>query len=332
MVVMKLVLVFALFTAFPDLARFSSITQGRITELVNQARAENGLAPLRINPTLQQVAQLKLDDMIANGYFAHSSPSGIDPWYWFKKAGYLYTYAGENLAMNFIEAEEVSQAWLASPTHRANIMNPNYQEIGIAVGVGVIDGFESTIVVQMFGTSFAPPKLVKKPKPPKAPVVVKGEKTSAPTKESRQTSNKESTGASKNEPKVALLVTPSSGGGTTANAPRPDTIDVPDSVNTVIPFEETVGVINDQASIREVTLTEPAGSGVTRLLVKYARIIPFIIIVFVIIALLLKVFIRYHIQHRRVIIHAIIIILLGLILLWLNIHFLEPVGGSIILG
>lgn len=109
--------------------------------------------------------------MFENNYFAHESPSGDPPWKWFKESGYVYTYAGENLAMNFVEAEEVHEAWMASPTHRANIVNSNYREIGVAAGVGKINGEEVTLVVQMFGTTFVPPTLPKQPLVP----TVKGE-------------------------------------------------------------------------------------------------------------------------------------------------------------
>jgi hypothetical protein len=92
--------------------------------------------------------------MFGYNYFAHTSPQGVNPWHWFNKANYNYTYAGENLAMNFVEAEDAMQAWMNSPTHRDNIISKNYTEIGIAVGVGKIDGVDTTIVVQLFGKRY----------------------------------------------------------------------------------------------------------------------------------------------------------------------------------
>lgn len=122
-----------------------------LVDLANQDRQETNLKTLTINPTLEKAASLKVDDMIQNGYFAHQSPSGLTPWYWFSKAGYSFIYAGENLAIHFTESEAVNQAWMASPGHRANILNKNFSEIGIAVREGFYNGRNTTFVVQMFG-------------------------------------------------------------------------------------------------------------------------------------------------------------------------------------
>ena len=89
--------------------------------------------------------------MIKNDYFAHTSPAGINPWFWYEKDGYDYKYAGENLAINFLKAEDQHKAWMASPTHRKNILNDKYQEIGVAVDAGKINGQMAIIAVQEFG-------------------------------------------------------------------------------------------------------------------------------------------------------------------------------------
>ena len=89
--------------------------------------------------------------MIKNNYFAHTSPAGIAPWHWFDENKYDYKYAGENLALGFSSVESEHQAWMDSPTHKKNILNPNFKEIGIAVGKGTIDNNLVTIAVQEFG-------------------------------------------------------------------------------------------------------------------------------------------------------------------------------------
>jgi hypothetical protein len=94
--------------------------------------------------------------MAKNSYFAHVSPSGLNSWYWFKQAGYSFSYAGENLAVDFTDSDAVNQAWLDSPTHRANILNGHYTEIGIATAEGTFEGHPTTFVVQMFGRPAAP--------------------------------------------------------------------------------------------------------------------------------------------------------------------------------
>jgi hypothetical protein len=95
---------------------------------------------------------MKAEDMAAKGYFAHESPEGLTPWYWFKEAGYQYAYAGENLAVHFTDSTAVVDAWLKSPAHRANVMNGNYTEIGIGTAKGTFEGVDTVFVVQLFGT------------------------------------------------------------------------------------------------------------------------------------------------------------------------------------
>ncbi|OGG90294.1 hypothetical protein A3H55_02875 [Candidatus Kuenenbacteria bacterium RIFCSPLOWO2_02_FULL_42_16] len=153
----KIFVLALLFATFPSQAEFSTVTANRIIELTNRARQQADLSLLMHSPILDSAALLKANDMLANDYFAHNSPDGTTPWEWFRQAGYNYTYAGENLAMNFSEAEEAMSAWLQSPTHKANILNSNYDEIGIAVAVGKINGKETTLVVQHFGKSFVTP-------------------------------------------------------------------------------------------------------------------------------------------------------------------------------
>lgn len=129
----------------------SSITPEKVVELVNGERSALGIEKLTLNSQLSEAARLKARDMIAQDYFAHVSPEGVTPWFWMEKAGYDYKYAGENLAMDFISAESQHNAWMESKTHRQNILNPNYREIGIAVESGVLGGRQTIIAVQMFG-------------------------------------------------------------------------------------------------------------------------------------------------------------------------------------
>ncbi len=136
---------------FPHNIFFADVTRIHLEQLVNQARVSANLSPLERNDKLQQAAELKAQDMIKNQYFAHTSPTGVEPWHWFSQAGYKYRYAGENLAVGFFDSTDVFNAWLASPGHRDNIMNSHYQQVGTAVLSGF--GSESTIVVvQLFGS------------------------------------------------------------------------------------------------------------------------------------------------------------------------------------
>lgn len=157
----------------PSILGFASnITPEQVVELTNQKRAEQGLPPLTINDRLNEAAQRKAGDMFAFNYWAHTSPSGRDPWAFFREVGYRYLYAGENLARDFMNSESVVEAWVNSPTHRDNILNASYQEIGLAVVDGTLNGIETTLVVQFFGTP-TPAPVAQKPPPESAPATVK---------------------------------------------------------------------------------------------------------------------------------------------------------------
>jgi len=135
-------------------ALFADLNAQKIIALTNDIRQQYGLSPLKENPLLDAAAKQKAEDMFQNNYFSHFSPTGVSPWYWINKSGYNYHYAGENLAMNFIDSEEVVRAWLNSPGHRENLLNDNYQDIGIAVLPADFSkqGINQPIVVQLFGS------------------------------------------------------------------------------------------------------------------------------------------------------------------------------------
>ena len=136
-------------------ARAAGIIPSDVVSFANEARMSVGLRALTPNSVLTQAAEYKAQDMIEHDYFAHTSPAGVEPWFWFQKAGYQYKAAGENLAINYTDAREQHTAWMQSETHRANILGEQYQEIGVAVVSGTIDGKESLITVEFFGTPFA---------------------------------------------------------------------------------------------------------------------------------------------------------------------------------
>ena len=136
---------------FISKAQASEITKEKLLDLTNQTRKSYGVKPLLMDPLLYQAAQSKAQDMIQNHYFEHYTPDGKSPWSFIQEAGYRYRYAAENLAMDFRTAEGIHNAWMNSPVHRQNILNPQYKDIGIAVVKGEIDNHQTTLVVQMFG-------------------------------------------------------------------------------------------------------------------------------------------------------------------------------------
>jgi hypothetical protein len=130
---------------------------------------------------------MKANDMAAKSYFAHTSPEGIDPWYWFNQAGYKFSYAGENLAIDFSDSDAVNSAWMNSPTHRANLLDQHYTEIGIATAQGLYQGHVTTFVVEEFGkptetavaTAPEPPQFATVPKNPTQPATATAIKPTA---------------------------------------------------------------------------------------------------------------------------------------------------------
>ncbi len=126
-----------------------------VVDLTNIERDSVSEVKLTRNVLLDKAAELKAEHMAKNNYFAHYSPEGISPWYWFDQVSYQYAHAGENLAVHFTDSDAVVEAWMNSPTHRANIVNSNYTEIGVGTAKGMLDGFPTVFVVQLFGTPAA---------------------------------------------------------------------------------------------------------------------------------------------------------------------------------
>lgn len=130
----------------------SDLDANEIIQLTNKEREQRGLKQLINNPLLEKAAKEKGRDMFAKQYWNHYGPSGESPWNFIINSNYDYIYAGENLAKDFSNNSDVISAWMNSPTHKANILNTNFQEIGIAIVNGSLNGKETTIIVQLFGT------------------------------------------------------------------------------------------------------------------------------------------------------------------------------------
>lgn len=130
----------------------SEINNWNIINLVNLERGLQGLDYLEEDEILNQVARKKLQDMINNDYFAHTSPLGIDPWEWFSVVGYDFEYAGENLATDFKTINGQHKAWMKSPAHKKNILDKRFTSTGIAVQEKVLNGEKVSITVQVFAT------------------------------------------------------------------------------------------------------------------------------------------------------------------------------------
>ena len=130
----------------------TDITIDKLYELTNQKRGENGLSFLNLSSELSSAACAKANYMFANNLWAHYGSDGTTPWSFILSSGYRYSFAGENLAKDFMFSNDVVQAWMNSPTHRENLLRNDYKDIGFCVANGVIGSQETTLVVQMFGS------------------------------------------------------------------------------------------------------------------------------------------------------------------------------------
>ncbi len=131
----------------------SDITVEQVLTLTNQRRLDAGLPALKLDDRLADAARRKAADMFTFNYWAHVNPqNNREPWYFFDAAGYQYRYAGENLGRDFGTTSPLVQAWIDSTTHRDNLLSSRYRDTGIAVVNGTLQGVETTLVVQLFGT------------------------------------------------------------------------------------------------------------------------------------------------------------------------------------
>lgn len=115
----------------PDLAAWSQ----QIIDLTNQQRRQNGLPDLAVNPKLMQAAQIQADQMTKLDRMQHDLPGAQYPDLASRAraVGYNFAWFGENIAYNYPDPEGVMQGWMLSSGHRANILNPDYTEMGAAV-------------------------------------------------------------------------------------------------------------------------------------------------------------------------------------------------------
>lgn len=139
----------------PSILGFASnVTVNDVIVYTNQERQKIGAPTLKVSPELSKAAEEKAHDMFQKNYWAHFGPNGEKPWDFIKRNGYVYSAAGENLARDFQDSSAVVTAWMNSPSHKENLLNKSYQDIGIAVINGTLLGHETTLVVQMFGKPF----------------------------------------------------------------------------------------------------------------------------------------------------------------------------------
>ena len=127
-------------------------TEDDLIVLINKERFDKNLKPFKKNNLLMLSAKDKALDMVAKKYFEHISDKRIQPWLFAEKNGYRYQSFAENIATDYLSAKSVHQAFMDSDGHRANILNDDFRDIGIAIVPMKIDGKINYVVVEHFGT------------------------------------------------------------------------------------------------------------------------------------------------------------------------------------
>jgi uncharacterized protein YkwD len=222
----------------------STVLPATVVDLTNQERSDLNATPLQRNATLDTAAELKAQHMVENEYFAHFSPDGVSPWHWFDEAGYVYAHAGENLAIHFTDSTELVDAWMKSPTHRENIIDSKYTQIGVGTAKGSYEGYDTVYVVQLFGA------------PGQVPVTVAQAPTPAPTPAPAPTAP-----ATPSTPEVAAAQTPEQVTPQPASVPEPapEPVQQPEPAPATPPVEtalkESVAIAQSELT-EEVTLAD----------------------------------------------------------------------------
>ena len=286
-----------LFFIYPDQARMSEEITGKLIDLINQDRQNDNLPTLTLNPVLTDAALAKAQDMLANDYFAHYGQDGKKPWEWINREAYPYLYAGENLAMNFSSADNVHAALMESWSHRQNILNSNYQNIGLAVLNGKINGQETSLLVEMFASAkkVAPALAQAQPTQPEisqAPII-----------------------------KPAIKINKTSATATTTVA----------AVETHIASPNLELEANPHPKITYINITKDQKIDLADKLILYAKYFYLALLTLMIVSLLINIFVRVSIQHKPVIIQTLLVIFFIAGMYSVRLHILENIFDKIAL-
>lgn len=133
----------------------TSMTINGLLHDTNSARISNGVAGLNLNDKLDAAAQAQADDMAARDYWSHYTPDGNPPWVFVTAQGYTYQKLGQNLATGFSDEQSTINGWLASPEHRANLLDPDFKDVGFGFSNNpnytAAGGGPMTIIVAFYG-------------------------------------------------------------------------------------------------------------------------------------------------------------------------------------
>ena len=139
----QIAIMFIAVFSFAQIVQASPIASDNIINLTNQTRKQNKLNVLSVSPELTRAASDKARDMVEKNYWSHQTKEGFPFWIFVKQENYHYQIIGENLAADFKTSEGVMNGWYHSQAHQQNMLNPNYQNIGV--------GTYQNIVVAYYG-------------------------------------------------------------------------------------------------------------------------------------------------------------------------------------
>ena len=149
---------FFVITNFEKQAAASNFTADTILELINGERNKAKLEPLKLDPKLMLAANKKAEDMSVKIYFDHYSPAGKRGLSFITDTGIAPKIAAENLAVLFSDSQELVDSWMGSPTHKSNILKPEFKFTGIGIYPGTFEGYKTNFVVQFFADEYTSPK------------------------------------------------------------------------------------------------------------------------------------------------------------------------------
>lgn len=131
----------------------SKLTSSSLLAATNKLRLANHQRPLAQNAQLTAVATTKASDMVKQNYLGLFSPGGQPTWSLATNGGYAYQKLGENLAYGFTSADQAISAWSTNPSHRANLLDPSYSQIGLATQTtaNFMDKGPQTVIVALYG-------------------------------------------------------------------------------------------------------------------------------------------------------------------------------------
>jgi hypothetical protein len=348
----KLFLGAYLFLAYPNSAHMSESLVARVFELLNKERVGNNIEPLSRDLELSRAAMAKAEDMLTNNYFDHYGPDGKKPWEWIHRTEYDYIYAGENLAMNFTAAESVHAALMNSESHKKNILSEKYNDIGLAMVSGTINGKQTNVLVQTFGHKrkiVSPISAIAKTEVQAEPLVGEIENKitqTLPEAEDENDDKQIEVLPQVDLPEIEEINLPeendlTSGGIASTSASSTQDIKKQDAIikkvsiivkdvsviedNTTVMAEKNYLEIDNDTLVTIKTAPEIIGKDamVTHKKLKLVHGAYIVIASIIGLLLIINIFIKIKVQHKSVIIQSIFTIVFIISLIYFKIHYLE---------